>query len=113
MGQLACLLVVARELQLAPGALDVLAHSLGVRQTQARLVARQDARGPEHDDRVADAQLLEARLGLDVLREDAQAARAWLWRKASFWYALTARKRRSSMVFDSVGVVVQGNRIAA
>src|SRR5262249_52701672 len=40
-----------------------------------RLLAREDPRGTEDDDRVADAQLLEARLGLQVLREDAQAPR--------------------------------------
>src|SRR3546814_11380885 len=39
------------------------------------LVARQDARRAEEDDGVVDLVVLEARVGLHVLREDAQAAR--------------------------------------
>src|SRR3546814_5189986 len=51
------------------------ALGLGGGQAAFRLVARQDARRAEEDDGVVDLVVLEARVGLHVLGEDAQAAR--------------------------------------
>ena len=74
-GQLLGLLVVVGVIEELAGALDVAALGLGLRDHLLRLLLRAQPGAAEDHDRVLDPELLEAGLGLHVLREDAQRAR--------------------------------------